>query len=128
MNKILYKKSIFHYISQFMVFKIFQNCLPVYQSKISHYFLYKKKHSTKHFNKYNESIIIWGGLKCKVFGISRVQYVMVIQNLFMKFIQCDHLTCDIIILNDFHILFIYILFHGPWLIIQLVVTRLCTPP
>jgi hypothetical protein len=38
---------------------------------------------------------------------------MVTQNLFMKFIQCDHITCNVIILSPFHILFIYILFHGP---------------
>jgi hypothetical protein len=30
MNKGLYKKSIFHCISQFIVFKIFQNCPPLY--------------------------------------------------------------------------------------------------
>jgi hypothetical protein len=47
-----------------------------------------------------------------VFGILKVQYVMVTQNLYMKFIQCDHITCNIIFLNPFHILFVDILFHG----------------
>jgi len=47
-----------------------------------------------------------------VFGILKVQYVMVTQNLYMKFIQCDHITCNIIFLNPFHILFVNILFHG----------------
>jgi hypothetical protein len=57
--------------------------------------LCEKIHSIKHFGKYNESIIIWYGLWCKVFGISKVQYVVVTQNLFMKFIQCNHITCNI---------------------------------
>jgi hypothetical protein len=43
----------------------------------SHYFICQKNHSSKHLNKYNESIIIWYGLWCWVFGISKVQYVMV---------------------------------------------------
>jgi regulatory protein YycI of two-component signal transduction system YycFG len=30
-EKKLIRKSIFHYIFQFMIFKIFQNCLPLYQ-------------------------------------------------------------------------------------------------
>jgi hypothetical protein len=114
----------------------FQNLskLSSFVSMASFYFLCKKIHSTKHFTKYNESIFIWCGLWCKIFGISKVQYVMVTQNIFMKFIQCGHITCYIYIyiyiyiyLSHFHILFIYILFHGSWLIIQQVVTRLCTP-
>ncbi len=94
----------------------------------SHYILCKKNHSTKHFNKYKESIIVCYGLWCKVFGTSKVQYVMVTQNLFMKFIQCDHITCYFIFWSPFHVLFIHILFHGPWLIIQRIMLGLCTPP
>jgi hypothetical protein len=81
----------------------------------SHYFLCEKNHSTKHFGKYNEFITIWYGLGCNVFGTSKVQYVMVTQNLFMKSIQCNHITCNIYFWNLFHILFVYILLHGPWL-------------
>jgi hypothetical protein len=86
-----------------MVFKIFQNCFPLYQL---HYtpFSCQKNRSTIHFNKYDESIIIWYGLWCKAFGISKVQYVMVTQNLFMKFIHHDHITCNFIFLSHFHIL------------------------
>jgi hypothetical protein len=126
MNKKNYKKSIFHCICQSMVLKIFQNCLPLYQWHHIRFFV-KKNHSTKNFSIYNESIMIWYGLWCWVFGTSKVQYVMVIKNLFMKFIQCDHITCNIIVLSRFHTLFIYILFHGPWLIIQQIVVGLCTP-
>jgi hypothetical protein len=77
---------------------------------------------------YNELLIMWYGLWCMVFGILKVQYVMVTQNLYMKFIQCDHITCNIIFLNPFHILFVDILFHGQWFIIQQVVTWLCISP
>jgi hypothetical protein len=108
MNKKIYeKKSILHCVSQFMVFKKFQNCFPLYQWHHT-IFLCQKKYSTKHFNKYDESIIISYGLRCKVFGTSKVQYVMIIQNLFMKFIYCDHITCNIIFMSPFHILIIYI--------------------
>jgi hypothetical protein len=89
-------KFIFHYISQFMVLKVFQNCLPLYQWHHPTFYV-KKYHSTKYFNKYNESIIIWYGLWCKVFGISKVQYVMIILNFFLKFTQCDHFTYNIIL-------------------------------
>jgi len=57
MNKILYKKSIFHSIYQFMVLKIFQNNFPLYQWHHTIFYV-KEIHSTKHFNEYNESIII----------------------------------------------------------------------
>jgi hypothetical protein len=64
MNKRFYKKSIFHCISQFIISKIFQN-RPPFVSMASHYFSCQKNHSTKRFNKYNESIIIWYGLWCR---------------------------------------------------------------
>jgi hypothetical protein len=120
-------KSIFHCTSQFMVFKIFTNCLLLYQWHHTTFHV-KINHSTKHFSRYNTSIIIWYGLWHWVFGTSKVQYIMVTQNLFMKFVQCDHITCNIIFLNPFHILLFYILFHGPWLIIQHTMTWLDTPP
>ncbi len=47
-----------------------------------------------------------------VFGISKVQYVMVIQNLFMKLSQCDHIICNIKIFESFsHIIHLYFV---PW--------------
>jgi hypothetical protein len=57
MNKKIIKKFIFHCISQFMVFKIFQNYFPLYQW---HHITFhvKNNRSTKHFSKYNEFIII----------------------------------------------------------------------
>jgi hypothetical protein len=125
MIKRLYKK-IFHYILVYGFQNLSKSSSFVLMG--SHYLLCKKNQSTKNFSKYNESIIIWYGLWRWVFGTSKVQYVMVTQNLFMKFIQCDHITYNIIFWNPFHILFIYILFHHPWLIIQQVVTRLCIPP
>ncbi len=84
-------------------------------SMASHYFLCQKNHSIKHFNKYNEFVTIWYALWCWVFGTSKVQYVMVIQNIFIKIIQCDHITCNIFFLNHFHILLIYFV---PWPIID----------
>jgi len=126
MNKKFYKKIIFHCIFQSMVFKIFQNYLLLYQWHHITFYV-KRDHSIKHFSIYNESIIIWYGLSHWVFGISKVQYVIIVQNLFMKFIQCDHITCNIIFLSLSHILFIYILFHGPWFIVQQIVVGLCTP-
>jgi hypothetical protein len=84
------KKFIFHWISQFMVFKIFPNCIPLYQRHHTIFYV-KKNHSDKH----NESKIIWYELWHKVFGISKVQHVMVIQNLFIKYIQCDHIACNL---------------------------------
>jgi len=39
--------------------------LSSFVSMASHYFPCKKNHSTKRFNKYNESIIIWHGLWCR---------------------------------------------------------------
>jgi hypothetical protein len=118
------------YISLYISIYGFQNLskLSSFVSMASHYFLCQKNYSNMHFNKYSESIIIWYGQWRWVFGVSKVQYVMVTQNLFMKFIQYDHFASNINFLNPFHILFIYILFHGSWLIIQQVVTRLCTPP
>jgi hypothetical protein len=53
----LLKKSIFHYIFQFMVFKIFQNRLLLYQWHHTTFYV-KNIYSTKYFNRYNESIII----------------------------------------------------------------------
>jgi hypothetical protein len=61
-----------------MVFKIFQNCFPLYQWDYTIFYV-KQNHLTKHFNKYNESIIIWYGLWHWVFGTSKIQYVMVTQ-------------------------------------------------
>ncbi len=43
MNKRIYKKSIFNFISQFMVFKIFQNFLPLYQWHHTTFYV-KKNH------------------------------------------------------------------------------------
>jgi hypothetical protein len=40
-----------------MIFKIIQNCLPLYQWHHTTFYV-KKNHLTKHFNRYNESIII----------------------------------------------------------------------
>jgi hypothetical protein len=54
---LLARKSMFHYISQFVIFTIFQNCLPLYQWHHTTFYV-KKNHCTKHFNKYNESIMI----------------------------------------------------------------------
>jgi hypothetical protein len=48
----------------------------------------------------------------QVFNILNVQYVMVIQNPFLKFLWCDHFIEYIILLSHFYILFIYFLFHG----------------
>ncbi len=47
-----------------------------------------------------------------VFDTLKVQYVMVTQNLYMKLIQCDHITCNIIIFESFsHIICLYFV---PW--------------
>jgi len=75
----LLKKSIFDCIYQFMVFK---NLSKLYSFVLmaSHYCLCQKNQA-KHFNQYNKSIIIWYGLWCKVFGTSKVQYVIVTQNI-----------------------------------------------
>jgi len=126
MNKILYEKNPYFIV---YINSRFSKCFKIVFFHVRHptTFYVKNNHLVKHFKKYNESIIIWYGLWCKVFGISKVQYVMGTQKLFMKFIQCDHITCNIILLNPFDILFIYILFHGPWLIIQQAVTKLYTP-
>jgi hypothetical protein len=61
MDKKIIKRSIFHGISQFMVFKIFQNRIPLYQWHHTTFYV-KKNHSIKHFSKYNDSVIIWYGL------------------------------------------------------------------
>jgi len=108
--KYFFIKIIFHCMSQFMVFKIFQNCLPLYQWHHITFYV-KKNHSTKHFNKYNESIIIWYGLWCYIFGTSKVQYVMVSQNLFMKFIHYDQFTSFSLLSHIGHIIHLYFV---PW--------------
>jgi hypothetical protein len=64
MNKGLYKKI---HISLYISIYSFQNLskLSSFVSMGSHYFPCQKNHSTKCFNKYNESIIIWYGLWCR---------------------------------------------------------------
>jgi hypothetical protein len=129
MKKWVYKKNPYFIIYLNLWFSKYFKIIFLCINGITLFYLSKKKNSTEHFSIYNECIIIRYGMWCKVFDISKVQYVMVTQNIFMKFIQCDHITCSIIIiLTHFHILFISNLFHGPWLITQLVVIRLCIPP
>jgi hypothetical protein len=85
MIKWIYEKI---HISLYISIYGFQNLSKLYSfvSMGSHYFLCKKNHSTKHFSKYNEFITIWYELWCLVLDTSKFQYVMVTQNLFMKFI------------------------------------------
>jgi hypothetical protein len=54
--------------------------------------------------------MIWTMMQ--VFSISKVQYVMLTQNLFMKFIQCDHITSNINCFESFS--YIIHLYFVPW--------------
>jgi hypothetical protein len=126
MNKKLYRN--FHILLCLNLwfsksFKIIFICINgiTLQSKVL------KNHSTKDFNKYNESIIIWYGLWCKVFGTSKVQYVIITQNLFMKFINVIISHVIYFFASFSHIVHLYFI-PWPWLIIQQIVTRLCIPP
>jgi hypothetical protein len=58
--------------------------------------------------------MVW--IVMQVFSISKFQYVMLTQNLFMKFIQCDHITNNINFFEFFsHIIHLYFV---PWLMID----------
>jgi hypothetical protein len=107
----------------------FQNLpkLCSFVSMASHYFLCQKNHPTKHFSKCSESIIIWYGLWRKVLSPSKVQYVMVTQKKIHPWNSYNVIIShEYYFLCPSHILFIHILFQGPWLIIQQVVI-VCNP-